>query len=203
MALGDAYATLASLKSYMGVTTASDDTELQDALDSVSREIERHCNRQFNKTTTAYARVFIPDMCGWAAVDDLHTTTDLVVETDANADGTYGTTWAAADYQLEPLNGIVDGQTGWPFYKIRSIKAKRFPVTGQEATLRVTAQWGWDAVPEPVRQACLILASETYNLRQAPFGVAGSDDFGVIRVRDNKMAAAKLARYCRYRILVG
>lgn len=195
MALGDSYATLAELKAYLSVSDSVDDDELTDALASVSREIDHACGRQFNKTTTAAARTFRPDSRRVAYVDDLHTTTDLAIKTDPGDTGTYSVTWAAADYQLEPLNGIVDGESGWPYYRIRAVRSLLFPACGQRAGLQVTAQWGWNAVPAPVKQACLILAAETHKLRNAPFGVAGFGEFGVVRVRDNPMAAKKLAPY--------
>jgi hypothetical protein len=46
-----------------------------------------------------------------------------------------------------------------------------------------------------VHEACLIVASETVKLRDAPFGVAGYGDYGAIRVRNNPMAMGMLAPY--------
>lgn len=206
MALNDPYATLAELKGYLQIPAAkvSLDAALTSALESASEEIERHCNRQFNKETVATARIYEPETLTTACVDDFHTTTDLVVEIDGSGDGTFET--AITSYELTPLNGIVDGQPGWPFYKVRILDGARFPYphpSTRRATVRVTAQWGWAAVPAPVRQACLIMAAETFQLKDAPFGVAGMDSFGTIRVRENRMASSKLARYCRSRVQVG
>lgn len=197
MALGDSYASPDELKDRLGLTDTNDDTRVVEALASVSREIEAVCDRQFNKTTSATSRVYYPhDLC-WATVDDFHTTTGLVVATDQGDDGTYETVWSASDYQLEPLNGVVGGEQGWPYFKIRALRSRWFPTTGIRAPIQVTAQWGWAAVPAPVKEACLILAEETFKLRDAPFGVAGFGDMGVVRVRSNPMAAQKLAPYMR------
>ena len=208
MALGDTYATLDELKAYLSLTgqTAVDD-QVNDALQSASREIERHCKRQFNKTTVASARTYAPDNYGLVRTDDFHTVTDLVVETDETGDGTFERTWTSADYELYPLNGVVEGQPGWPFWKVRKSGSLWFPVcafTGHKrATVRVTAQWGWLEVPAPVKQACLILAAMAFKLKGAPLGVAGMGDFGVVRVRNNRMAEDKLNDYCRDKVLVG
>lgn len=200
MALGDSYATLSELKAYMFQSlqdTDVYDATLTDALASVSREIETHCGRQFNKADTATARTYGPgDVFSlrdgqWAEVDDFWDLTGLVIETG-------GVTWSASDYVLHPRNGILNGQLGWPYWKIFAAAA-----AFDSAGLSVTAKWGWAAVPTPVKQACLILASETFQIKDAPFGVAGSDQFGVIRVRDNRMAAAKLAPYQLDPIQVG
>lgn len=202
MAIGDPYATLTELKSYLKITDASDDSELTDALTSASKGITKFCKRQFNKETSATARTYRPTRPGLAMVADFHTITGLVIAT-ADSDGVFDTTWTSADYELEPLNGIRDGESGWPFWKIRvaDSSALSFPLHSR-ATLQVTAQWGWATVPAPVKQACLILAAETFKLKDAPFGVAGFGDFGAVRVRDNPMAKAKLIPYRRNAVLV-
>lgn len=202
MALGDPYATLAELKARLGVGDTADDIRLTEALASVSREINDHCRRQFNKTTTASVRLFHRASRYVVEVDDFHTTTDLAVATDSALDGTYATAWVSADYQLEPLNGIVNGETGWPYSEVVSLSGA-WPSRCRRPAVQVTAQWGWAAVPAPVKEACLILAEETFKLKDAPFGVAGFGEFGPVRVRDNPFAAKKLHPYRRDPILVG
>lgn len=202
MALGDTYATLAELKSYLGIGDTADDTELTDALNTASRAIEKICDRQFNDAGAASARVYYPDTWSIVSADDFHTDTGLIVATDESDDGTFETTWSSGDFQLEPLNGIVDGESGWPFSLIRAVETRRFPC-GRRATVQVTARWGWAAVPAPVKQACLMIASETFKMKDAPFGVAGFGDFGVVRVRNNPIAMSKLAPYERHAVLVG
>lgn len=200
--IGDPYAELDDLRTYLSMQ--EDDrfnSALTQALESVSEEIEQFCNRQFNKTTTATAREFPILNSRHVIVDDFFTTTSLVIESTGET-GTYDTTWAAADYELHPLNGVVSGQTGWPYNKIkmRAGGSKAFRRGGR---MRVTAQWGWNAVPAPVKQSCLIMAGATFQLKDSPFGVAGSDQWGTIRVKDNLMAQNKLSRYVVDRILVG
>lgn len=210
MAIGDPYVTLLEMKNYIGIDVAkvSQDTSLTNAVDSASREIERFCNRQFNKETVATARVFEPTDWRHAKVDDFWTTSGLLVATDSGGTGNFDTTWSASDYELQPFNGIVDGQPGWPFNRLRSVGGFYMPTYCHEpyrrkAVLRITAQWGWAAVPSPVKQACFILAAQTFKLADAPFGVAGMDQFGVVRVRDMPQVAAKLSRYVDQPVMVG
>jgi hypothetical protein len=209
MALGDPYVSLPDYKEYLvGQANASltgQDDNLEDALASASREIESYCARQFNKVTTATAREYTPDGRCWSYVDDFHTTDDLVVKLDTGGDGTFATTLSSSDYELSPANGIVDGMVGWPYYKIRLLNGHEFPCNygGRSRVLQVTAQWGWNEVPQPVRAACRIMAAETWKLKDAPFGVLGLDEFGVVRVRQNKMAVSKLAPYSKTRLLIG
>jgi hypothetical protein len=209
MAFGDPYVSLSDFKSYLvgqaNANLSGQDASLTDALNSASREIESYCARQFNKVETATAREYEPDNGCWSYVDDFHTTDDLVVKLDSAGDGSFAQTLTSADYELSPANGVVDGMTGWPFYKLELVNGLRFPCNygGRRRVLQVTAQWGWAEVPEPVRSACKIIAAETWKLKDAPFGVLGLDEFGVVRVRQNKMAASKLAPYSRTRLLIG
>jgi hypothetical protein len=207
MALGDPYVDLARLKDYLKIKPdkIEQDDNLNDAILSASGEIEKHCNRQFQRVEAASARVFRPEGCGTEVkVDDFWSTTGLVVEMDTAGDGAFSTVVPSSDYELYPVNGVVDGQAGWPYYEIHLVNGY-FPVGGRRSnTVRVTAKWGWQSVPEPVRQACVIIAAETFQLKDAPFGTAGMDQFGnIYHVRDNRIAAGKLARYCRRRIPVG
>lgn len=203
MAIGDPYATLTQLKARLDITDTTDDARLTDALDSATREIEDWCERQFNDAGAASSRTYTPGSYDLLRLDDFSTTTGLIVTTDTGGDGTYATTWATTDYQLEPLNGVVRGRTGWPYNRIRAIGSYRFPCSGSgRTTVQVTARWGWAAVPAPVVEACLILAAETFKAGDAPFGVAGFGEFGAVRVRANPLAQAKLAPYRRNPVLV-
>lgn len=193
-----AYATTAQLKAYLGLTDAVDDALLSAALDSVSVEIDSHCGRRFYADTNASARVYRPSTTWLTKVDDFYTTTGLIIALGDG--GTYPTTLTAADYVLEPLNGVVEGVPGWPYYRIVATNASF--TCGRWPSVQVTAKWGWAAVPAPVYQACLILAAETYKLKGAPFGVASFDQFGPVRVRDNPMAAKKLAPYALTPVLM-
>ncbi|MFF5973738.1 hypothetical protein ACFY7C_19635 [Streptomyces sp. NPDC012769] len=201
---------LSDFKAYLvgreNANLTGQDANLIDALNSASREIESHCRRQFNDAGSVTAREFRPDMARSARVDDFSTTAGLVVKLDTNLDGTFATTLTSAQYELSPANGIVDGVPGWPYCRIRltdnSISFPYSASSGRERVLQVTARWGWTEVPEPVRAACRIMAAETWKLKDAPLGVSGLDEFGaVIRVRQNKLAASKLAPYARRLLL--
>lgn len=186
-----AYASLDELKTRMGVPLATTnlDDEMEDALDGASEEIDDHCGRTFEKQLTATARKFQAYTPRIAVIDDIWTTSGLVVAVDGSA---------TTDYELRPLNGVVSGKPGWPYDEIRF--AEDVLTTGVVfAPLEITAQWGWAAVPENVHIACLILAAETVKLKESPFGVGGYGEFGVIRARENPMAARRLRKYVKVR----
>jgi hypothetical protein len=192
------YASVPELKAALGLASSdtADDGIILASLETASRMIDQHCSRIFSPTLTASARTF--SACGYYAdVDDFWSTTDLVVKTDGGA-GTYPTT--VTSYRLEPSNGIQAGEA-WPYNRVvfidTTIPSSQYPA------VQVTAKWGWASTPSPVRHACLLMASEALKLaREAPFGVAGFGAFGAVRVRDNPRAAAMLAPYVRYPVLV-
>lgn len=199
MPLGDPYATRDEMKAYLKIPLADtqDDALIDDALASVATEIENVCERQFNKQTGATARVFVPVNECMAIVDDFWTTASLTVATDATGDGVYETTWTVGtDLDLYPLNGVVYGQSGWPYriLKVRRGSARRFPC-GDFPSLQASAQWGWATVPRPVHESQKIATAETFALKDARFGVAGWGAMGDIRVRDNPMIMKKLRPY--------
>lgn len=202
MALGDPYATLPELKERLDIGDTTDDTRLTASLASASREIEAWCGRQFNNAGTASPRVYRVGRGDLLTVDDFSTTSGLVVAADDNDDGAFETTWASSDYQLEPLNGVVSGVAGWPYYRIRAVGSRTFPTGHLRSAVQVTAQWGWATVPAPVKEACMMIASETFKAGDAPFGVAGFGEFGPVRVRMNTQAQTLLAPYRLHPVLV-
>lgn len=197
------YATLDELKSRLGgVTGSSEDDALTNALTAASHGINMWCGRRFYRDDTASARVFKPVSPRVAIIDDFWTTGGLIVAT-GEGDDTFATTWTTADRQLEPLNGIVNGEPGWPYWLVRARNGATFPAGSVgDVTVQVTAKWGWASVPANVSEACRIIAEEIYKLKDAPFGVAGFGDMGVVRIRENPKVAAMLFRYQRDGVMV-
>jgi hypothetical protein len=188
--MGQPYVELEDMKKYLNMVGKDQyDDLIQDALNSATAEVDNCTNRQFNQVDTPTEREFPIRMPNLFHVDDFYSTTGLVVKID-------DTVLAEDEYKLHPLNGVVGGKPGWPYWRIKLVN----PYRGYCSTsvLKVTALWGWAEVPDPVRQACKIMAAETFQLKDAPFGVAGADNFGsVMRVRENPMAASKLKPYKR------
>lgn len=202
MALGDPYITSAQLKTYLKITDTNDDAAIATAVADISRGIEDYCGRQFNAAGSVSSRVYEPRRDGCVRVDDISTTVGLVIAVDTAGDGSYSTTLTSAQYELRPLNGVVRGQTGWPYWEIWPVDYC-WPTYWRRAPIRVTANWGWAAVPAPVTQAAYILGNDTFGLRTARFGVAGFDSMGVVRVGSNKRACDKLDPYRLDPVMVG
>lgn len=178
MAITNGYCTLAELKASLRITDSVDDDLLELAAESASREIDNATERTFYNMGTA-TRYFVARDSYFTEIDDLQSITHL--KTDPDGDGTYSITWAAGDYQLEPLNGFVSGIPS-PYTGIRARDTYLFPMEEGEALVEVRGVWGWSAVPTAVRQATVILASRIFKRNDSPLGVAGFGDLGVIRV---------------------
>jgi len=178
MAITNGYATLAEIKGYVGIPTGdtADDALLEFAVESASREIDTYVGRRFWIDPSVVVRYYTAGAEDAIEIPDgIATATGLVVKTDDDDDGTYETTWMVnTDYRLEPVNAVADGE---PFTRIVAVGDRLFPTTVYRG-VEVTAKGGFATVPTPVKQATLILGSKLFKRKDAPFGVAGSPEFG-------------------------
>ena len=173
------YVALSELKSALGITGSTDDDFLNLAIDSAEESIADLCGRVFTAAGSASARTYRAQPY-LAVTDDVSTLTGLVVKTDTSGDGTFDTTWASTDYQVEPLNNLTKGRS---VNNLRAVGSYTFPVYGDGlASVEVTADWGWPAVPDSIKQATLMLAARLYSRKASPMGVIGVGDFGPVRV---------------------
>lgn len=198
--LGHLYCTVEALKSRLGISAADtiDDYELHAACFTASRWIEQFCERVFYRSASE-ARTFVPTNLYWLKLPefcDLVSVTSL--KTDASGDGVFETTWATTDYQLHPVNPTA-GPEQRPYRQVKAVGTLLFPLPVptlmRSDLIQVTGVWGWPSVPYAIRQAAAVLAAETFKLKDAPFGVAGFGDLGLIRIRDNPKVAALAGRY--------
>jgi hypothetical protein len=199
--LGHLYAPMAMLKSRLGIpdSDTTDDFELHGACFAASRSIEQYCERTFYRSSSAertfeargYYRLDLPEY------NDLVSVTTFA--TDSSGDGVAETVWSTTDYQLLPYNPSAAPEQK-PYTKVKAIN-RTFPVVYPPMVrtdlVHITGVWGWPSVPWAIKQATLILAAEMFKLKDAPFGIAGFGDFGVLRIRDNPKLAAYAGPYRR------
>ena len=200
MAITNGYCTLAELKAALRITDSVDDSLLEIAINGASREIDGYCERTFYSTSAT--RVFAPQSATVCEIDDLSSVTSI--KSSSNGDGTFDVTWTSGDYQLEPLNGISGGLTS-PYTRIRAVGDYLFPEfpsygINSEATVQVVGTFGYSAIPDAVKQACIILSMRQFKRFDSPLGVAGFGDIGVMRVtRVDPDVAALLEPYMKIR----
>ena len=206
---------VAEIREILGVSDAIDDARIEHAIFAVTAQIQAYCGRQFIADAEASARVFVAQSPVLCEVDDIATSEGLVVKTDEDDDGVFETTWAAGDYQTEPLNGRLAGQR-WPTTRLRAIQSREWPWDYGQALVQVTARWGWslvasghsghlhDELPHPVCEAAKIQTVSVFKSAEAPLGIAGFGDIGVMRLRQalHPAAIALLEPYRRDPVLV-
>lgn len=176
------YANLAELKAFitMDAAVVDRDSLLTIALDAAHDDLEGDCGRRFFLDAAATARTFDPaDRVTqdrgrhYLLVDDIGSTTGLVVETGAT---TFTAVTGTVEYR--PENAIVRG---------RAITSLMTPTgvwpTDPFTRVRVTARWGWPAVPPRVKEATLLQAARLFERRNSPQGFVGSSDWGLASVR--------------------
>lgn len=176
--MANEYSDLATLKLQLGITDTARDTLLNRALTAASRAIDKQTGRRFWLDAVAVARVYNPykriarDGRGELLLtDDIGTASGLVVEV-----GTTGSWTALTSYETYPDNALADGLPLAGFLLPTG-------VWGTSLTrVRVTARWGWPAVPDDIEQATRLQAGRLYRRKDSPEGVAGSADWGLVRV---------------------
>lgn len=193
MAITNGYASLAELKTWLGISGSTDDARLELAIEAASRAIDTECSRTFYASSaTLYFEADVPDRCDLNA--DLLSVTSIAVDTTGRRDYQ---ALGASDYELDPE--AAPYRTIW----IAPGSSFSFPID-QRRAVRVIGSWGYNATgsqPQAINRACLILATRYFKRKDAPFGVIGTPELGFMRVtaRDPEVRAL-LQPYRRYEL---
>ncbi|MGW2261447.1 phage gp6-like head-tail connector protein [Streptomyces sp. NPDC001780] len=172
------YATRDALKLRLSVEPGDDsrDVLLDSALAAASRGIDTATGRRFWLDDDPTVRTFrtagrlVRDAAGERLLIDDAGAEPAMVETGTGAPWT-----AVTGYDTAPDNALARGRPvtalslypgGWG--------------TGQR--VRVTARWGWPAIPDEITEATLIQAARLYRRKDSPEGVTGSAEWGVVRL---------------------
>jgi hypothetical protein len=180
------YASLSEVKAAARITDNIDDSLLELAIESASRDLDAYTERVFYSTgATAVTRVYIPQDIYLVETDDIISVNTL--KSDSTGNGTFDITWAATDFQLEPLNGRAGG-IDTPATRIRAIGEYLWPVyeprnvNSNQASVQVTGVFGFATVPIAIKQATILAALRAYKRYESPTGVLGFSDMGVVRI---------------------
>lgn len=178
MAITNGYCTLAELKAALRITDSTDDTLLENAIESASRRIDGYTGRFFYVTSQTavpmysyneYLLIFNRDV----------SSTSVTIKIDSTGNGTYATTLTqGTDYVLQPRNVPIFER---PYESARMVGGATFPLltTPSFETVQVTAAWGWASVPDDVNQATILLAMRQFARLNAALGVVGFADMAI------------------------
>lgn len=172
------YIALSELKTFIGYTGSGQDDNLNMAIDAGSRAIDDYCGRFFHQTALQ-TRTYDCEFPDFAPVDDISTTTGLVIKS-LQSDGTVDTTYTInTDFFLHPQNAASETPV-MPYNKIvmALVNSGKLLPTGHRKGLSVYAKFGFPAVPEAVKQAAAIQSSRYWQRRHSPMGFSGNPETG-------------------------
>lgn len=183
------YATVTELRAWNTMLDNDRDDILVTTLCAASSWVDEYCGRRFGLDETATTRSYATrgrTMAGVFLVDDIGSSDGLVVESGTTASGFT----AVTGVEYGPLNALAQDRpieslylaAGWPEYS--------------STLVRVTARWGWPAVPDAVSMATLIQAARLYKRKDAAEGIINSAEWGAVRMsRIDPDVASLLAPY--------
>jgi hypothetical protein len=174
------FITPAQFKSRFDVSSAVDDPQIAEHIAAASSRVRQLTGRDFSAHSGAasvrYFRAVSWDTC---IIDDAYEIT--AVATDDGDTGTFGQAWTTVSYETDPANGIgPDATSGWPVTTLRAIGSLSFPSCAKRRAVKVTAKWGWTAVPAAVIEATYLLAHRYYYEVSVPGGsLPPNPEFGL------------------------
>jgi hypothetical protein len=195
------YCTVAQLKDrlFIAASDTSHDQVLTDRINAASRAIDTICQRHFyqiNETRyftaveTRYPMAletrYFSALEQWEImIDDLSSLSSLATDNDGSRQ--WATVWAGdgvstiTDFELEPKSKKIGGVPyPYRFLRIAPRGTKRFP--SYPNGIKISGVWGWDAIPDPVVDACLLLASRLFRRAESPLGMVGVAEFPAQRI---------------------
>ncbi len=182
MAITNGYCTLAELKTYLGLSGSGQDDNLENAVDSASREIDAICGRFFYQTSSE-AKYFTPINALYVDVPDISSPSGLALLIDTTDDGSHDKTLTInTDFYTAPLDAgnEVAGVQAQPITQIKILdtrSSERFNPTIVKQ-VKITCQWGWSTVPHAIKQATLLQATRLFKRKDSPFSTYGNPETG-------------------------
>lgn len=201
MSLTNCYCTVADLDAALpDQPTATDVTLKERAISAACRRIDAYTGgRQFWQDASPTTRYYYPDNPHLCYIDDLSTTTGLVVKSDIGLDGTWAVTLTInTDFFVAPENAATD----YPVAPYTELRTMPFSVQwfwmSAKPTVSVTGKFGWPAIPDDIVQAAVIQSQMLYMTRQSTFGDVSFAGGGGMRLRRglHPAAADLLDHYC-------
>lgn len=182
MTVVHAYCSVEEVRDQLGDSGSTLATNLMEkAVNAASRAVDGYCGRRFWQDPAAVTRKYRPRRRDRVTVNDISTTTGLIVETASSASWAAPTTWTLdTDFELQPDNADFDGPA-YAWWRLVAVGTKWFP-RARYRSVRITARWGWSQIPDPVSEATLLKAVSLFERRNAPFGVAGFGEFGAVKI---------------------
>jgi len=173
-----AYCTNTQVKTYLNVTSTSDDTLITTLIARAQAVIDTHTKRTFESSTDTREFTVGVDTEGRVLFFDEDIITITTVT--SNADSTSSTTISSTEYITKPRNRT-------PYYGIEIKKSVNKDWTFEndpESGITVAGDWAYStAPPDDIVHACIRLSSYYYRQKDSQvFADVGIEDAGQITV---------------------
>lgn len=172
-----AYATVAHVKSYLGLSGTGDDALISTLLSAATAAIEAHTQREFQAQVNETRDFSLYDVQNGTLYldDDLCEINNITVEAD---NGSGGVTLATTDYITKPRNKT-------PYYAIKMISSSSNVWSysqSPDTAIKVSGKWGWSQTPpNDIEHACVRLAGYYYRQKDAQvYDVTATPELGQI-----------------------
>lgn len=221
------------LKSRLNITDTNSDYEIQIAIQAVTNWINTYCGRHFYQLTETrtYQPANIWELPVDDIVSTPAVAAQTQVNLDLDGDGIYETAWGVPGSPISNgQNYILKLGTPGGYqddYNVNAAGVPR-PYTQLQALMagsggnpagsgflpfiwypthlnrvQVITTWGWNTIPPSVQQASLLLCTDVFKSKDAPWGIAGTAETGLMRVQSNPWAVEFLHDYINTRRKVG
>lgn len=221
------------LKSRLNITDDNSDYEIQLAIQAVTNWINTYCGRHFYQLTETrtYQPSNIWELKIDDVVPTYDVTSAMQVNLDYEGTGTYSTQWGppapplgtGLNYTLKlgsPGNyednfNVNAAGTPRPYTQLQVLMGEPgsnsafggwlpfiWPYTMLNRVQIITT-WGWPVIPPSVQQASMLLCADLFKSKDAPWGIAGTAETGLMRVQSNPWAVELLHDYVNTRRKVG
>ena len=187
------FPTTEDLKAYINDKTATMNHPFVEAARAAAiAQLNNDCQRTFVVAGSASARLYAPSSYEIVRIHDCTSVT--LVTNDGNTIG-------SSLYQLEPVNAMSWTGEAVPYEQIRMIGSTAWEYGTnnlKQATVSVTATWGWSSIPYPIIEACKIITKDiVMNRNSFGFGLAAITEQAGITARTNPFVASAINTYRR------
>lgn len=174
MAVTDAYATAAEYRARVTKSDTGDDATILTQLTGASRLLERECGRFFNQDASVVVRLYDGNGLTRIHIDDLSTTTGLVVKVDLNGDFDFAdsneTLTVDTHFKVGPVNaGLGAEPEPYRYLDIVPGNAILGAWPSQKWALQVTGKFGWAAVPGMIKEAVIMMVRQLRDAQESGY----------------------------------
>lgn len=221
------------LKSRLNIVDNNSDYEIQIAIQAVTNWINSYTGRHFYQLaeTRTYQPDNIWELPVDDLVSTPAVAAAVQVNLDYDGDGIYEVNWgnpappvgAGRNYTLKlgTPGGYTDNYNvnaagvPRPYTQLQALMSGQgqnpagggwLPFTWPYTHLnrvQVIGTWGWPVIPPSVAQASLLLCTDVFKSKDAPWGIAGTAETGLMRVQSNPWAIELIHDFINTRRKVG